>query len=222
MGQWAELLQDWPQDADIGYNIAPTQIIPSFTAERGQALSGRAPSGRAASGRAMRWGIIPSWSREPNSKYATFNARAESVADKPAFRNAWNKSQTCLIPAIGYYEWKGTKGQKQPWFIHVANGEPLVMAGLWEVWQKGDQSLYSCTIITRPSHGKLAAVHTRMPLMLEFDQAEQWLNDGVVVFDELVKPQNIERLAFHPVSKAVNKSTHEGEQLIDPIATMED
>ncbi len=202
MGQWAELLQDWPDNAETSFNIAPTQMVPAFTAEHGEA---------------MRWGMIPSWSQEPSSKFATFNARAESVAEKPAFRNAWRKSQTCLVPAIGYYEWKGTKGQKQPYFIYSKNGEPLVMAGLWEYWNRGEQSIYSCTVITQPSHGKLSEVHTRMPLMPELEQAERWVNDGVLVFDELMQKQNIERFAFHPVNKNVNKSSNQGEQLIAPM-----
>ncbi len=206
MGQWSDLLEDWPEDAELGYNIAPTQMIPAFNAEHGLA---------------MRWGIVPPWSKEPSTKYATFNARSESVADKPAFRHAWNKSQTCLIPAVGYYEWQGTKGNKQPFFIRPENEEPLVMAGLWEHWRQNEQSLYSCTIITQASSGKLEDLHSRMPLILEFDQAEQWLNDGVSVFEQLLTNQNIERLKFYPVDKAVNRSSQEGEHLIEPLAAGE-
>jgi putative SOS response-associated peptidase YedK len=200
MGQWSELMQDWPEEAELGYNIAPTQMIPAFTAEHGKA---------------MRWGMIPPWSKEPSSKYATFNARSESVAEKPAFRHAWNKSQTCLVPALGYYEWKGAKGNKQPYFIRPKNEAPLVMAGLWEQWSGPDQLLYSCTIITQPSNGKLAELHSRMPLMLKLDQAEQWLNDGVAVFDALLNEPDIDQLIYYPVDKSVNKSTNEGEHLIE-------
>ena len=200
VGQWAELLDDWPDDAVFGYNVAPTQMIPAFTAEKAQA---------------MRWGMIPPWSKEANSKYATFNARVESVSEKPAFRNAWNKSQTCLIPALGYYEWKGEKGKKIPIFIHTDNNEPLVMAGLWEQWGGGETTLTSCTIITQPSAGKLQQVHSRMPLILELSQAEQWLNEGTVTLEEVMNNQNIEQLAFHEVDKAVNKSTNEGPHLIE-------
>ncbi len=202
MGQWADLLGDWPADADIGYNIAPTAMVPAFTAE---------------SGRAMHWGMVPPWAKEKKLKYATFNARSESVADKPAFRHAWNKSQTCLVPALGYYEWKGEKGSKQPYFIHPVADEPLVMAGLWEHWQMGEDSLYSCTIITRPSGGVLADLHSRMPLMLDHTAAEQWLNDGVPVFDDLMDGQDVSGFTFHPVSKAVNRSGNEGAELVEPI-----
>ena len=91
------------------------------------------------------------------------------------------------------------------------------MAGLWEHWTSQQQSLYSCTIITQPSGGKLADLHSRMPVMLELDQAEQWLNDGVAVFDLLLQEQNTEGLIFYPVDKAVNKSTNEGETLIHKV-----
>lgn len=96
-----------------------------------------------------------------------------------------------------------------------------MMAGLWEHWLQNEQSLYSCTIITQASSGKLENLHSRMPLILEFDQAEQWLNDGVSVFEQLLTNQNIERLKFYPVDKAVNRSTHEGEHLIEPLAAGE-
>ena len=203
-GEWAEMLKDWPEEAEISYNIAPTQMIPAFTAEQGMA---------------MRWGMIPPWSKQADSKYATFNARSESVSEKPAFRNAWNKSQTCLIPASGYYEWQGEKGNKTPIYIHTTNGEPLVMAGLWEQWGAGESLLHSCTILTLPSAGKLTTVHSRMPLMLEIDQAEQWLNDGTVAFEQIMEEQNIERLSFYEVDKAVNKSTNEGAHLIEKTNT---
>lgn len=203
MEGWTELLSDWPADAELGYNIAPTQMIPAFTAQGGQT---------------MRWGMIPSWSKQPDSKYATFNARSESVGEKPAFRNAWKKSNTCLIPAIGYYEWKGAKGAKQPWFIRPTNEEPLVMAGLWDYWQRDQQALYSCTVITQASMGDLAELHSRMPLMLSRSQAEQWLNDGTACFDQLINEPCISGLEYFPVSKTVNKSTTEGKELMERIS----
>jgi len=201
MQGWTDLLSNWPDDAETGYNIAPTQMVPAFTGEGGFA---------------MRWGLVPSWSKEPTTKYATFNARAESVTDKPTFRQAWKQSNTCLIPAIGYYEWKGAKGNKQPYFIRPEDDAPLVMAGLWETWQQ-DHSYLSCTIITQPSSGALEELHSRMPLMLSHAQAEQWLHDGTAVFEQLLAEPYIDNLTYYAVSKDVNKSTNEGEALIDPL-----
>ncbi len=99
MHDWAVILQDWPAAVVTGFNVVPSQTIAAFT-----------PDG----GLAARWGLVPSWSQTVSSKYATFNARLESVADKPAFRSVWSHGQRCLIPALGYYEWKTETGGKQP------------------------------------------------------------------------------------------------------------
>ena len=103
MLDWAELLGDWPDEVVQSDNVSPTQSIAVFTHEGGAA---------------MRWGMVPNWSREVTSKYATFNARIESVADKPTFKHAWKNAQRCIVPALGYYEWRTEAGSKQPYFIH--------------------------------------------------------------------------------------------------------
>ena len=208
MGDWAEILGDWPADVTLGYNIAPSQTVPAFRFN----TETRKPEGLP-----MRWGLVPGWSREISNKFATFNARSETMAEKPTFRTAWNKSQTCLVPALGYYEWKGPKGNKQPYFIRTQNGEPLVMAGLWDHWQRGGEELLSCTIITQPSAGSLSEVHSRMPVMLEHQYALNWLEDGPNRFNLLLKQQHTERLEYYPVSKTVNRSTSDGEELVMPI-----
>ncbi len=199
MGQWSELLQNWPEDAEIGYNIAPTQNAPVFTENQGIA---------------MRWGLIPSWSKEASSKYATFNARVESAAEKPAFRGAWKQSNTCIVPAIGYYEWKGAKGAKQPYFIRPQNEEPLVMAGLWEKWGEQDNAVYSFTILTQSSSGSLESLHHRMPVMLDPATATHWLQSGTDAIEEVLAQQNGDLVEYFEVDTAVNKSTNEGEFLI--------
>lgn len=203
LGDWEKILGDWPDDIALGYNIAPTQTVPVFIDHK-----------ERHKGIGMRWGLVPNWSKEPSPKFATFNARSETVAEKPTFRTAWEKSQTCLIPALGYYEWKGEKGSKQPYFIRTKNSEPLVMAGLWDYWRGHDLELYSCTIITQPAVGQLTEVHARMPVTLELKQAEVWLKDGINRFNLIVKQQHTDRLDIHPVSKTVNRSTSEGEELI--------
>jgi putative SOS response-associated peptidase YedK len=205
MGAWAEILGDWPEDVGLGYNVSPTQTVPAFLLDKEESR---------ISGMGMRWGLVPAWSKEAAPKFATFNARSETIAEKPAFRTAWRKSQTCLIPALGYYEWKGEKGNKQPYFIHPKNEEPLVMAGLWDYWHQDDRELYSCTIITQPSLGQLAEVHSRMPVMLEPNQAEPWLKDGINRFNLITKQQHTERFEYYPVNKAVNRSASDGEILI--------
>ncbi|WP_424946031.1 SOS response-associated peptidase [Candidatus Spongiihabitans sp.] len=203
LGDWEKILGDWPDDIALGYNIAPTQTVPVFIDHKDQ-----------HKGIGMRWGLVPSWSKQPAAKFATFNARSETVAEKPAFRTAWEKAQTCLIPALGYYEWKGEKGDKQPYFIRAKNSEPLVMAGLWDCWRGDELELYSCTIITQPAVGQLTEVHDRMPVTLELKQAEVWLKDGINRFNLIVKQQHTERLDVYPVSKTVNRATSDGEELI--------
>ena len=204
MGAWAEILGDWPKDIEMSFNVAPTQTIPVFVSDEA----------KKSKGVAMRWGLVPGWSKEANPKFATFNARSETVAEKPTFRTAWKKSQTCLIPSLGYYEWQGEKGNKQPFFIRTKNQDPLVMAGIWDYWQQGEQSMYSCTILTQPAEGALTEVHSRMPVMLELNQAEPWLKDGINRFNLISKTQHTERLNFYPVSKMVNGSRQDGEILI--------
>ncbi len=204
-GSWSDILGDWPGSNELGYNVAPTQTVPVL-------LKNRVTQKIDVKG--MRWGLLPSWSREPNTQYATFNARSETMAEKPTFKTAWRQSQTCLLPAIGYYEWKGPKGNKQPYFIKMRSDEPLVMAGLWDYWQKDNQSVFSCTIITHPSQDELIEIHGRMPVLLERFHAEAWLNDGTNRFNLITKQQHVNRLEFFPVSKAVNGSRHDAEELI--------
>jgi len=208
MGTWADILGNWPADVALGYNVSPTQIVPAFYMNRTM---------KKISGIGMRWGLVPGWSREINPKFSTFNARSETMAEKPTFRTAWKKSQTCLIPALGYYEWKGEKGHKQPYFIRMKNKEPLIMAGLWDYWQDGGNSLFSCTIITQPSEGELTEIHSRMPVILEHSHARSWLKDGTNRFNLISKQQHTGRLDFYPVDKTVNRSGSDGESLIHSI-----
>jgi len=199
MHEWLDILGDWPADIPTGYNVAPTQIIPAVQAE------GTLP---------MRWGLVPTWSKEAAPKYATFNARLESVADKPAFRNAWRRSQTCLVPSLGYYEWRTESGGKQPYFIHPPEpGGLLVFAGLWE--QR--EGRYSCTILTRPSDGELARLHGRMPVMLSPEDARCWLTDGTDSADRLGQSAVYLDARFHAVDRAVGNPRSQGEELIQPV-----
>ena len=204
-GAWGDILEDWPQEVSLGYNIAPTRTVPVFVHHR---------QNGGTRGLGMRWGLVPFWSKVPAPRFATFNARSESVAGKPAFRQAWKQSQTCLIPALGYYEWTGEKGNRQPWFIRTRNRDPLVMAGLWDYWRQGDRELHSCTILTRSCEGVLRDIHPRIPVMLELNQAQAWLQDGSHHFNRIARQQHPEQLEFYPVSKTVNRTVNEGQHLV--------
>ena len=116
LGEWEGIFEDWAEIRDTGYNVSPTQNIPVSTANT---LTH------------MRWGLIPHWSKEISTKYATFNARAETITTKPTYRDAWKNSQRCLIPALGYYEWKQEGSHKQPYFVCRVDKKPIVFGGVW-------------------------------------------------------------------------------------------
>ncbi|UCE55826.1 MAG: SOS response-associated peptidase, partial [Desulfobacterales bacterium] len=149
--------------------------------------------------------------------------RAETVAEKPSFRNAFKKRR-CLIIADGFYEWKGEKGRKQPMFITLPDRKPFAFAGLWEVWNKKDEpdSIYkSCTIVTTEASKSIRDIHHRMPVILKPDVYEPWLNPEN---QEIVGLKNIlahgiqTELVSHPVSKQVNSVKNNDPSCIDPIA----
>lgn len=165
MTEWADLLGDWPGEARLSRNIAPTQVIPVLVKENSKHRC-----------RQMRWGLVPAWSDTAKPRYATFNARAESVDQKPAFRQAFAQSQSCLIPAAAYYEWQGGKGNKVMYSVGFQDRSPLLMAGLWSCWQQEDKPLYSCTILTRAAVPALATFHPRMPLLLDQGSVSGWLS----------------------------------------------
>ena len=197
---WLELMREWPDELFDRYNVSPTSQIGAFV--EGQCHT-------------MRWGLVPSWSKEISNKYATFNARIESIDVKPAFRNAWRKNQKCLIPAQGYYEWQSEEGGKQPYFVTPYDEQPLVFAGLWDECMIGDGKLSSCTIITTESKDELAPLHDRMPVLLGVDSAKRWLDsadDKALLLDECRTDFNV-----YKVDRRVNNSRQEDESLVAPI-----
>ena len=168
----------------------------------------------------MRWGLIPAWSKQPRISYATFNARAETVATKPVFRAAY-RARRCLVPASGFYEWREEGGRKQPWYFSAADGHELAFAGLWEEWQGPDvPPLLSCTIIVGPTNELVAPVHDRMAVILRPDDYATWLDPTQArnAVDHLLRPCPADWLHGWRVSRAVNKAGAEGEELIAPLA----
>ena len=150
------------------------------------------------------------------------NARSESIAEKPSFRNAFKKRR-CLILADGFYEWKGEKSRKQPMFITLPDHKPFAFAGLWETWNtKDDQdSIYkSCTIITTQASQSIRDIHHRMPVILKQQVYESWLDPGnqdVVELDKMLKNVIVTELVSYPVSKQVNSTRNNDSSCIDPI-----
>jgi putative SOS response-associated peptidase YedK len=176
---------------------------------------------------AFRWGLIPFWAKEAKVGSKMINARAEGLATKNAYRNAFKKKR-CIIPADGFFEWKKIPGQKakQPMFIHRTDGEPIAFAGLWELWRPPDQKdddeaiIRSCTIITGEPNEKVAEVHDRMPVMLPPSAWDQWLDpadDDLEALGKLLVPAPSELVTLHPVSTAVNNVRQHGPELIEAV-----
>jgi putative SOS response-associated peptidase YedK len=173
----------------------------------------------------LRWGLVPHWAKTPGVAVKTINARAETVASKPAYRDAFARMR-CLILADGFYEWeKREDGTKQPWWISLADGEPFAFAGLWALWhskdpaQSGADPLRSCSIVTTTAAALITDIHPRMPVILEPGAEDAWL-DRETPEDELhamLRPLGDDALARRPVSKAVNDARYDGpECLADP------
>ena len=192
------------------YNLAPSQ---SVWAVRAAAAGGRELF-------ALRWGLAPAWAPEPRTAYQTHNARAETAAEKPTYRQAFRRRR-CLIPADGFYEWRPIGARKQPYCIAPADGRPFAFAGLWERWERDGQVLESCTILVTQANAQVAPIHDRMPVILDPAAEARWLDPELTdpaVLRPLLVPCPPERLRVWPVSGAVNSSRHDGPDLMAPVA----
>jgi putative SOS response-associated peptidase YedK len=189
-----------PHNLPPRYNICPTDPVDVVTEREGSRDFVR-----------MRWGLVPSWWPKPlkELKAATFNARVETVAEKPFFREAFRRTR-CLIPASGYYEWQDAATGKQPWYFTRADGEPMTFAGLWDEWKDKatGEVLKSCTMLITEPNDFVAEVHDRMPVVLESKHFASWLNDGGPA---LPKPAANNVLHRWPVSRRVNSSRTPGD-----------
>ncbi|MEO8144022.1 MAG: SOS response-associated peptidase [Betaproteobacteria bacterium] len=148
----------------------------------------------------VRWGLVPRWAKDPAIGARMNNARAETVAEKPSFREAYRKRR-CLIPANGFYEWKTEDGRKQPYYIHPASGELLAFAGLWEQWNE----LQTCAVITTEANEKMSAVHERMPVILTPAESARWLEGAEIPLRAC--PDNV--IDIRRVSRAVNNARND-------------
>lgn len=192
------------------YNICPTDTIDVVTERDGEREL--VP---------MRWGLVPSWwKKKAKETPATFNARAETVAAKPMFRDAF-KNRRCLIPASGYYEWFSTPTGKQPYYFSTENGSPLTMAGLWDEWKDTEtgEPLKSCTMIITTANDFVSKIHNRMPALLTPYQFDEWLSGSAG--SELLMSWAQRSLQVWPVSRRVNSSRTPGDDptLIDRVVT---
>ncbi len=170
----------------------------------------------------LRWGLIPSWAKEPGIGNRMINARAETIAEKPAFRAAFRRRR-CLIPADGFYEWKTEQGRKQPYRIALESGAPFAFAGLWERWEgSGEEGpVESCTIITTEANARLKAIHHRMPVILAPNAYEPWLDPATpgAEAQALLGPAPSEWFTAFRVSPKINSPANDDPALIEPLET---
>ncbi|MCG6901817.1 MAG: SOS response-associated peptidase [Rhodobacter sp.] len=165
---------------------------------------------------AMRWGFLPHWYKAPNDGPLLINARAETIAEKPAFRAA-ARERRCLIPASGFYEWtKDADGARLPWYIHRADASPIAFAGVWQLWDKGDTPLTTCAIVTTPARGPVTAIHHRMPMTVRPENWPLWLGEAGMGAAALMAAPPTD-FVFHRVDRAVNSNRASGPDLIEPI-----
>ncbi|MEL7528696.1 MAG: SOS response-associated peptidase [Pseudomonadota bacterium] len=191
------------------YNIAPTQPIATVRYEY-----------NARRFHLVRWGLIPSWVKDPASFTLLINARAETAAEKPSFRNAMRHGR-CLIPASGFYEWRRTGDSKQAFWIKPADGDIMAFAGLWETWSDPDGGdMDTGAILTIGSNRMMSGIHHRMPVILKPDQFDTWLDTANVDKKEagtLLKPVEDDYLVAIPVSNRVNKVANDDPDIQAPV-----
>mgnify|MGYP000097238993 CR=1 FL=1 len=170
--------------------------------------------GRALVG--MRWGFVPKWYRALNDGPLLINARAETLAEKPAFAAA-ARERRCIVPASGYYEWaKSPEGARLPWYYTRKDGAPLALAAIWQEWESEAGPQASCALVTSASNAMVGEVHHRMPVILEPDAWGKWLGEAGKGAALLMKPAPEATLRAHRVSRRVNSNRAEGPELIEP------
>ena len=197
-------------DVKPRYNIAPTQYIAAVR-DRVDATDDH-PARELVM---LRWGLVPFWAKDPAIGNRMINARAETVAEKPAFRAAYRRRR-CIVLADGFYEWHRDGSVKIPYYISLASEEPFAFAGLWEHWQdkESDESLQTATLITMAANDFLTSLHDRMPVILEPERAERWLAGDENLLDTAA--QDGPALKAWPVDRRVNNARNEGGDLIVP------
>ena len=188
------------------YNIAPGTDIPTIR---------RSPEGKRVM-HLLRWGLVPHWAKDPSIGAKLSNARGETVADKPSFRDAFQRRR-CLVPADGFYEWKTEDKQKQPYYFSLKSGEPFALGGVWESWRapNGD-ILRTCCLITTGPNEIMLPVHDRMPVIVSPNDYEAWLTGEVGDALGLVRPYRTDEMQAWAVSRRVSRSGEEGADLVWP------
>ncbi len=194
------------------YNIAPTQMVAVIRVDR-DTLQRRLVH--------VKWGLVPSWAKDPAMGNNLINARSESAAEKPAFRSAF-RFRRCLVLADGFYQWKKEKIGKQPYLFKMADGSAFAFAGLWESWKSPEgETIESCTLLTTDANEIMAPIHDRMPVILKPEDYDLWLDPkvrDVNLLKSLLRPYPSEEMIVQPVSPKVNKATYDAPDCVEMVA----
>ncbi len=195
------------------YNIAPTQTVLAVRL---------AADGETREMVGLRWGLIPSWAKDPEIGNRLINARAETVAEKPSFRASFRRRR-CLVPASGFYEWRPVNGAKQPYHCALADGAPFAIAGLWERWSDADGAeIETCTLLTTEANALLAPIHARMPVIVAAEDHALWLDVDLKMtelLEPVMRPFDPARMAAQPVSRRVNNVRNDDTACLEPHAS---
>jgi putative SOS response-associated peptidase YedK len=193
------------------YNIAPTQPVPIIRQN---------PKEPVRELSLVRWGLIPSWAKDASVAAQMINARSETASTKPAFRDAL-KSRRCLIPADGFYEWQRMGKAKQPYCFEVNDGKLFAFAGIWDRWRdRTGYTIESCSILTTTPNAMTSVVHDRMPVILDPDSYDLWLDPGMTdmrVVSDLLQPYDAQLMRCYPVSTRINHVANDDEECSKPV-----
>jgi putative SOS response-associated peptidase YedK len=191
------------------YNVAPTQAV----------LAVRESSDRREA-TYLKWGLVPRWAKDSGIGNKLINARAETVAEKPSFREAFARRR-CLVPLDGFYEWSRRGDRKRPFYFHLRDGEPFAVAGLWEVWEGDGGALETCTLLTTEANELLAPYHDRMPVILRPEDYGLWLDTEVrraELLQPLLRPYPHGEMSAYAVSTLVNSPSNDSPRCVESIA----
>lgn len=208
---------DWAQ---FGVRKGPT-LPPHWNLGPGRSIAAVRDAGRGPEAAMLRWGLIPSWAKDPAIGNKLANARAETAHEKPSFRGAF-RQRRCLIPADGFYEWQAAPagGKKQPWFISRQDGGVFALGGLWEGWQGPEgEAVESCTVLTIDANALMAPIHNRMPVIVPASAYAAWLSPttGTDAARELLAPWDVAAFTAYRVSTRVNSTANDDAACITPL-----
>lgn len=200
-------IENQVEQLEADFNVAPSRRMPVVMRNSPNQVT------------LMKWGLVPSWSKEPRVKFSTINARAETITESPVYRGPF-KSKRCLVPASGFYEWRRTGDSKLPYYIHLPNQDLFAFAGLYDIWTDAEgKEIYTYTIITTKPNSLMTPIHNRMPVILSHDDEDTWLDKetDTTTLLALLQPYDAKKMEAYQISSQVNSPRNNSPELISPF-----